>query len=152
MIITENFPTSANKQNQRQAVSTEENKSNPISANNDSVQLSDKATKMSVMSNIASRYDTTNMSEQERVMLAKDLREAGLIDERLYLMMSFEHSKVMAMHLGEEYTGNDKQNMLESARSALEFVLQNGGDTPEGLAIRRDIIAIYEQLNQHRGW
>lgn len=95
---------------------------------------------------IASRYDVTNMSEVEQVQMAKELKANGLIDDKQFLMMSLEKRKGMAMHLGIEYTGDQKRNVLQDAKNDLEFTLQTGGDTPEGIAIREDFIALLEKL------
>lgn len=95
---------------------------------------------------IANRYDVTNMSEVEQVQMAKELKANGLIDDKQFLMMSLEKRKGMAMHLGIEYTGDQKRNVLTDAKNDLEFTLQTGGDTKEGINIRENFIALLERL------
>ena len=95
---------------------------------------------------IANRYDVTNMSEVEQVKLANELKANGLIDDKQFLMMSLEKRKGMAVHLGIEYTGDQKRDVLQDAKNDLEFTLQTGGDTTEGIAIREDFIALLEKL------
>jgi len=113
----------------------------------DKVTFSDKAEQMrQAEQDIANRYNVTNISEIEQVQMAKELKANGLIDDKQFLMMSLEKRKGMAMHLGIEYTGDQKRNVLQDAKNDLDFTLQNGGDTEEGIQIRENFIALLERL------
>ena len=95
---------------------------------------------------IANRYDVTNMSEVEKAGLAKELWSNKLIDDNTFAVMSFESNKVISAHLGIEYTGEQKRNVLQEFKNELEFTLAKGGETKEGIETRENIISILEKL------
>ena len=94
---------------------------------------------------IASRYDVTNMSEKEMVAMANELHANGLITDMEHVHMSFERSKVFAMHFGVEDKSHVKQDFLANAKQDLEFAIGQG-EVQSGIKSRQEVIAVLERM------
>jgi len=99
---------------------------------------------------IASRYDVTNLSENERIAMATELLDNKLISPTQHAVMSFPIQEMASHWPGYEgtYDPDEKVNYLQQSIDQLAFA-KNGGASAQELQQREATIALLGNLNKH---
>lgn len=92
----------------------------------------------SQLQNISNKYDVTNLSGYERISMAEDLRDSGLISSDTYMTL------VAPQSINEDFGA--KTNYLEAAKDAFEFASQHGASANQ-IAMQKEQLDILEQMH-----
>lgn len=140
MLINPNYPTQQSGIISNEAYVYKEPPVDSKSKLDDKVNISNHAYYAETnWQNIASRYDVTNISNQDRANLAGELQEKGLI--------SGEVGIFIAMPLNTSQNPNEKTNFIDVANQSLQNSI-NGGASREQIELRKKAINFLEHLNQ----
>ena len=126
-----------NAQTANNAYGSTKSFNSPLSSDMYSVLLQQQEMSQPRLQSIASKYDVTNLSGNERVSLSQELRDNGLISSGAHLAL------VAPLSMNEDLSA--KTNYLETTREAFEFALQHGV-SGEQLAIQKEQLDILEKL------
>jgi len=96
---------------------------------------------------IASRYDVTNLSENERIAMSQELFDNQLISPFQYAVMSFPMEEAVSNFPGYEghYDPNQKVNYLQQSIDQFDFAKSAGASTQE-LQTREKLITFLESF------
>lgn len=95
---------------------------------------------------IANKYDVTNMSEDERISMSKELLEDLIIGIDEFAVMSFPMDK-MRDNMGIAYNKGEKINLVEQFTNSLAVAKQQGASAQE-ISIREDLVSIVKNLSK----
>lgn len=118
----------------------------------DSVSISNQAKELaSIERDIASRYDVTNLSENERIAMSQELFANKLITPTQHAVMSFPIEEAASNMPGYEgsYNPDKKINYLQQQIAQLSFA-RNGGASSQELQSREGVISLLEDFNKYR--
>lgn len=119
------------------------------SVQNDQSTISNEAqTLNAVEQRIANSYDVTNITEDERINLAKELHDNGLIGLDEFAVMSFPLNQVRD-NMGINYSKNEAINLVEQYSQSLTVAKQNGASAKE-LQIRDNLLTAIKSLDNKR--
>lgn len=132
-------------QNQQQVSSV----SNAVNAvKTDSINISHNAKELAeIEREISSRYDVTNLSENERIAMSKELLDNKLISPGQHAVMSFPMQAQVSTWPGyeESYDSNKKVDYLQQSIDQSAFAKSAGASSQE-LHSREQVISLLENL------
>lgn len=118
----------------------------------DTVTISNNANELEgIQREIASRYDVTNLSENERLAMAHELLDNKLITPTQHAVMSFPIQEMVSHWPGYEGTfdPNKKTNYLQQSIDQLAFANSGNASTQE-IQSREELISLLGNLNKFR--
>jgi|GEM_PF-1490746 len=100
---------------------------------------------------IASRYDVTNLSENERIAMAGELFDNNLISPAQYAVMSFPMQEAVSRWPGYEGTVDPdrKENFLQQSIDQLGFA-KGANASAQEIQSRESVISLLENLHSIR--
>ncbi len=95
---------------------------------------------------IAKQYDVTQMTRPQMQDMAKQLRSAGLINDREQMLMTFELPK--SLDPSQKASPNERHDFLSEFNARYEFAKHDGSDalTTQVLGRITDTLAQLDQL------
>jgi len=118
----------------------------------DSVTISNNAKEFEgIVRDIANRYDVRNLSENERIAMARELFDNNLITSTQYAVMSFPIEKFASEMPGYEgtYDPNKKTDYLQQCIGGLALAKSMNASTQE-IRLREEEISVLSDLNKFR--
>jgi len=138
------------KSAQIQPETTANNTSTSVSKT-DSVSISNRAKDLAgIEREIASRYDVTNLSENERIAMSHELLDNKLITPAQHAVMSFPIEEAVSHMPGYEgtYDPNKKVDYLQQQIAQLSFA-RSGGASSQELQSREELISLLEIFKEY---
>lgn len=117
---------------------SEETSTSRLSGRMSDVLLQHQKAERSGLYAISRAYDVTNLSGYERIAMAHNLRDNGLISKGADMAL------IAPLSMDEDLSA--KTNYLDTARKAYEFASKHGA-SGEQLAIEKERLDILERLN-----
>lgn len=128
------------------------NKNTPAASSTDSVTISNSANDLASKElDIANRYDVRNLSETERLAMAKELFDNKLITPTQHAVMSFPIEEMVSKWPGYEgtYDPSQKIDYLQQSIDQLSFSKSGNASTQE-IQSREQMISLLTDLDRIR--